>query len=526
MEAVRERKAARQQRSGETSRGNDATQLIDEEGEEVSIVIHPMKASISSSTTTTAELQEKFKSMDEALKEAEADDEDNAKPKIQKIPFMLLEDNDNFKKYLKPRVVSIGPYHAKNPNLEVTQRIKLKLAALFIKEGDIDRNLLHERIMKKIADFKGCYTEEATKDYKNEELAWMFLVDGCALLHYIIISKPEDRDGDQQKPEDRDGANQQKLEDRYEKLKKLKIKSDHITFIQQDVFLLDNQLPYDLLELLIGLRKYKPQELQKSMENFILDSINAPRELLEANRKNYQKSKERKPFHLLDLLRMTLIQSVKSDPGCRERLRTKLISFIGTKWFDRLTCKKKHVWHSSFRNIEELKAAWISFKPSETSSMRGISFDWGTLKIPPIIVDDSTEAKLLNLAAYEMCPDFQNEFEVSTYIYFMDSLIDQAQDVKELRESGILHNALGSDEEVANLFNRISKDLVPNQMYSEVRQRIQSHCDNKWTAWINQFCAEHFHSPWSVLAFIAASIALPSSIVQTGYTVEGYYKLP
>ncbi|TXG70153.1 hypothetical protein EZV62_005088 [Acer yangbiense] len=233
-----------------------------------------------------------------------------------------------------------------------------------------------------------------------------------------------------------------------------------------------------------------------------------------------------KSLHLLDLLWTTLIQPVVPDTGCfRERLRKILKGFLGEKVFDKLTCKKKHVWDSSFRNIEELKLAGIRLKPGKTSSMRGISFSWGTLRIPPIIVDDSIEAKLLNLAAYEMCPDFQNEFEVSTYIFFMDSLIDSAQDVKVLRESGILHNALGSDKEVVKLFNKINTDLVPNQMlYSEVQRRIQSHYDNTWMTWIAQFIARHFHSPWSVLAFIAAILALASSIVQTVYTVQGYYK--
>ncbi|KAI9160878.1 hypothetical protein LWI28_012382 [Acer negundo] len=107
----------------------------------------------------------------------------------------------------------------------------------------------------------------------------------------------------------------------------------------------------------------------------------------------------------------------------------------------------------------------------------------------------------------------------------MDSLIDRAQDVKELRESGILHDAFGSDEEVAILFNKISIDLVPNPIYSGVRRRIQTHYDNKWMTWIAQFIARHFHSPWSVLAFMAAIIALASGIVRTiNYTVEGYYK--
>ncbi|KAK3218157.1 hypothetical protein Dsin_012127 [Dipteronia sinensis] len=129
------------------------------------------------------------------------------------------------------------------------------------------------------------------------------------------------------------------------------------------------------------------------MKNFILDSINAPTELYKANQQNYRV--DSKPLHLLDLLRTTLIQPVAQDTGCfRERLRKILKGFLGEKVFDKLTCKKKLIWDSSFRNIEELKAAGISLKPSKTSSMRGISFSWGTLKIPPIISGrfDSSQA--------------------------------------------------------------------------------------------------------------------------------------
>ena len=111
----------------------------------------------------------------------------------------------------------------------------------------------------------------------------------------------------------------------------------------------------------------------------------------------------------------------------------------------------------------------------------------------------------------------------------MDWMIDRAQDVKALRESGILHNKLGSDEEVADLFNRIGKDLLPNRMlYSEVQRIQRRYNNNKWTIRIAQliaeFIARYFHSPWSVIAFIAAILALALTIVQTVYTVKAYYK--
>ncbi|KAK0596360.1 hypothetical protein LWI29_014929 [Acer saccharum] len=221
-------------------------------------------------------------------------------------------------------------------------------------------------------------------------------------------------------------------------------------------------------------------------------------------------------------MRKLLIQPHQNNkpPGCRE-----IIINLTVYLFDKLKSndKKSKYWHS-FRNIEELRSAGVKLKPSETSGVKDITFSGDTLKLPPIVVDDSTAAKFLNMVAYEMCPDFQNDFVVSSYISFLDSLIDRAQDVKELRENNILHNALGSDEDVAKLFNEISTDLVPSEaIYSQVRSNIQKYCNNIWMTWLSQFNHDHFQSPWSVLAFVGAFLALASSIIQTVYTVLSYH---
>ncbi|KAK0595960.1 hypothetical protein LWI29_011441 [Acer saccharum] len=255
----------------------------------------------------------------------------------------MLRDNDNFKN-LKPRVVSIGPFHAKNSNLQVTKWMKLKLAALFIKDSGIDRNGLYKTIVEKIADFKGCYTDEAIEGYNNDqELAYIFRVDGCAILHYMIICAFE-------------------TEVRDDMLKQLKIKKDIMALVQQDVFLSDNQLPYELLEHLMGLsnKHYEEKELKHSLEKFILDSINAPPDLYEANQKNYQKAwtiprwKDKKPLHLLNLLRTTLIQPDNEKDASLVtilvRERSQKQKFNGA-----LTSKKKHVWHASFTILRSLK---------------------------------------------------------------------------------------------------------------------------------------------------------------------------
>ncbi|MFQ6648994.1 hypothetical protein Gotur_022234 [Gossypium turneri] len=120
-----------------------------------------------------------------------------------------------------------------------------------------------------------------------------------------------------------------------------------------------------------------------------------------------------------------------------------------------------------------------------------------------------------------MCRDFKNDFEVTSYLCFMDALIDTADDVKELRVTGILHNYFGSDEEVANLFNKMSRDLVPDQkMYDKVTNVIHKYCNNPWTDAVAQVYYTYFSTPWTFLAFIGAIIGLLFSAIQA------YFSLP
>ncbi|MED6202936.1 hypothetical protein PIB30_110579 [Stylosanthes scabra] len=81
--------------------------------------------------------------------------------------------------------------------------------------------------------------------------------------------------------------------------------------------------------------------------------------------------------------------------------------------------------------IRELKAARIRLRKYPGINSIFPNFFDGALELPELIVDGSIA--LINLVAYEMCPDFRNSFEISSFLVFMSSLIDQPKDVKELR---------------------------------------------------------------------------------------------
>ena len=177
------------------------------------------------------------------------------------------------------------------------------------------------------------------------------------------------------------------------------------------------------------------------------------------------------------------------------------------------------------RNIKELKAAGIKLKSSKTRRPKDISFSLGwfysTLKLPEIVVDDTTAATVLNLIAYEICPDFHNDYGICSYVSFLDSLIDHPDDVKALRSKRILLNSLGSDEEVANLFNTLSTDLVPDMgKYASLRNQIEMHYNDKCRTWFALGCNTYFSTPWAIIAFHAAVVGLFLTFVQTWYAIH------
>ena len=116
---------------------------------------------------------------------------------------------------------------------------------------------------------------------------------------------------------------------------------------------------------------------------------------------------------------------------------------------------------------------------------------------------------------------------------FMDSLLDDAEDVKELKLAGVFQNLLGSDEELAKLFNEIGHELATklfnykridavaySKKYIQVKHQIEKHYSNKWKTWLAEACNTYFNTPWSLLAFLATLLALAITFIQTCYAIH------
>jgi hypothetical protein len=218
--------------------------------------------------------EERFRSLTEAAAGARTGVGKEAK--IQKVIF-LLRDHKHFVKYFEPRVVALGPIHHDNKKYQLGEKCKLILSSKFVECSGKSINDLYEAVVNEIKQLRECFEEEVTKKYDDEALAWMLFVDGSAIVQYIFCA-----------------AN--------DKFKELNIKIDSVAFAQQDLFLLENQVPYRLLKLLMKLSG-KEDELSESIEHFI-GSVTYQQT------KPQQKQRERsgsQPTHLLDLMRTRLL---------------------------------------------------------------------------------------------------------------------------------------------------------------------------------------------------------------------------
>ncbi|GAU32322.1 hypothetical protein TSUD_43640 [Trifolium subterraneum] len=461
----------------------------------------------------------------------------NSRPKIQRVAEHL-RNRTLFEKHYSPKLVSIGPIHHDNANLKLGEKYKLMWATKYIQNTAHIPQDLHKKIADNIDELKGHFaddvltlTGESLKGFRSleEKLSWMLFVDGCSLLY--ILDKVE---LDNPEP--------------------MNIKVDQLVLVVMDVLLLENQLPYLVLKLLC--KDENETELIKTMKKFLkchhwatpednkrssrwwsciqencFPNIKVQQEERSAHKKNScflntkttehivkltnDHSQSESPTHLLDLQRKIIL--TKSDS------KTKGNEANGKNQDQKYS--KETVKMMTYKNIQDLRAAGIKLKSSMTRRPTDINFSEGwffaKLTLPEIVVDDTTITTFLNLIAYEMCPDFENDHGICSFVAFMDSLIDHPEDVKELRSKEILLNSLGSDEEVANLFNIISANLVPNtNTYIEVRSKIHKHYRNTCKKWIALGIRTYLNNPWTFIAFLAAFIALALTSVQTWFAIK------
>ncbi|KAM0026495.1 hypothetical protein Hdeb2414_s0020g00558851 [Helianthus debilis subsp. tardiflorus] len=394
---------------------------------------------------------------------------------IQRVPPFLLDGERGCRnrEYYEPAVVSLGPYHYKRSRLAQAEEYKLITLEEYRLSTPVTMNALYNKVFEVVHDARKCYIDGSTDAYNNEEFSQMMLRDGCFVLFFIECISC--------------ARNKVLLNNVY-------LGALGFANVTRDIFLLENQIPFVVLKVLLELRfpRDKGEEILKYGEVIMGEKVLG----------------KKQPLHLLELYRSYFISlPVSLGLGSTKSTEDYYYNYVKR--------------NRNFPSATELKSQWIFLR---RASDKDIAFHshccYGVFELPRRAVSTSTKVIFLNMIAYELCAHNPNDFRVSTYIKIMKSLIVQNDDVKELTKKNIMIHSLGRDEQVVKMYDEIDVPAVNLYMLRRFRQVINSHLDNKYKTWAGELITDYFGSPWKTLGLLTAAAILFTSFLQTYFAAK------
>uniref|UniRef100_A0A803NFE7 Peptidase C1A papain C-terminal domain-containing protein n=1 Tax=Cannabis sativa TaxID=3483 RepID=A0A803NFE7_CANSA len=426
----------------------------------------------------------------EKLEQAQQDDFVGswAKLCIYKVPHYLREGDD--KAYF-PQIVSLGPYHHGKRRHRQMDRHKWRSLNQCLKRTNQDIKLYLDSIKEVEEKTRACY--EGTITLSSNEFVEMMVLDGCFVLELFR------------------GAAGGFKHLGYPRNDPIFAMRGSMHSIQRDMIMLENQLPLFILERLLGLQLGHDCLDHKGLISKLTLQFFDP---LMPTDEPLSKSGG---LHCLDVFRRSLL---RRGPQPEPRVWMKRWSHA-----HRVADKRRQ---QLIHCVTELREAGVKFKKRKTDRFWDIKFKNGILEIPRLLIHDGTKSLFLNLIAYEQC-HFDSGNDITSYVIFMDNLINSPEDVGYLHYCGIIEHWLGSDSEVSDLFNRLCQEVVfdINDSYlSRLSADVNKYYNHRWNAWRASLRHNYFSNPWAIISFVAAVVLLLLTFAQTFYGVYSFYNPP
>ncbi|GJY29505.1 putative UPF0481 protein [Tanacetum coccineum] len=196
--------------------------------------------------------------------------------------------------------------------------------------------------------------------------------------------------------------------------------------------------------------------------------------------------------------------------------------------------KRINIENAAFHSIVELDRSGMNFKPHQeggwsmtikfqSSLFAYLPWFWSkpTLLMPTLVIHDFTELILRNFIAYEQSfPQDRSYF--TSYAHAMDMLINTQEDVAKLVESKVFVNILGSNQEAADMINKICKNMIVKEFYyTDEFKEMDKYYNALWPKHIARLRRVYFNNQWSAIALLAAIILFTLAVVQTIYAIKG-----
>ncbi|PSS34456.1 UPF0481 protein [Actinidia chinensis var. chinensis] len=362
-----------------------------------------------------------------------------------------------------PKLVSIGPLHHGQPHLNSMERYKVEYCKSFLGITRISLRYLIGQAIGWEEEVREHYQDTVT--FSKEEFVEMFVLDGLFIIMLFLKEKFPEKFNYKNLIVD----NQWMLRE-----------------LLHDMMLLENQLPSFVLVRLLDM---VPQ-------GFLV---------------NVTFSELTHYYFRLSISSSKEEGTLPNEGQCISRC----FDITLGRYFDKFECP---------RSATELYAAGIKFVKSQDPCILKIEFhENGELTIPQLKVNEWTETLFRNLIAFEQC-DHEPEY-ISSYIIFLDSLINTPMDVDLLVKCEIIENSLGDSERVSDLFNNLYKETITEFSifyFADICHKLNAYNKDSWHRWRATryrwkviLKRDYFSNPWSVISVIAAIVLLLFTVAQT-----------
>ncbi|XP_074340834.1 UPF0481 protein At3g47200-like [Apium graveolens] len=404
-----------------------------------------------------------------------------------------------------PQMVSIGPFHKRKAKFHAMEELKWLYMLAFVDRAKMQTKEFSALYVygKNILDLeekaRAWYAEDI--DLDKHQFVEMLLVDGCFILELFYRCKM---------------INTQKFEDEF-----LQGNFTMVQTLKHDLMLLENQIPYFVLQKLFDLVS-NPNTASDgthphmSLEDYVLwffDSV----PMLRLNYLKAPKNKKDGTYnHLLELLHH--VCNVTFVPKLPSTRVPKSCGF---------TRSATQLFKSGFQIARGYR------------SIVDIRFIYGIIFIPQVVIDKSSDTIFRNLIALEQIS--VGTHTITSYVKLMSTLIRSPEDANLLERLNVIMKS-EDVEDITNFFKSLCSqvafvDFCYADLCNEVEnyqipvwrwRRVKGYLSIsikyvEWKVSYKDLKRDYFKNRWSFIAFLAAFFVIVLGILQTFYTVRAYY---
>lgn len=442
-----------------------------------------------------------------------------SQPSIYRVPEHLRELSNNA--YI-PWRVSIGPYHYNNPKFWVMEEHKLEYMKAFINRASSHTLEDYIKVVEELEPMaRFCYADRTIGLIQSKQFVEMLLIDGCFIVEFLLRKIQKLAHVDMEPTRESYGQMYEFVGSisPFRPAHDIIFRSTRTSFeVRRDLILLENQLPYDVLERLYDLTFDR------------LDEAHG------------QAHREKPPFYevVYCALRTSMpsITTILESNQLRERINVSnvanLVSFL------KICCRPfpaiyppdvalpvpiepaclcsldgRDIKEFRVPSVTQLAKAGVHFRASQ-SPWLSIDFANGVLELPALSIWHHTDTFFRNVMVYELYTEANHtrSTTISDYMCLMDDLINSKEDVALLTKEGIIHNWLESDDALSDLFNSITKHILADHAsYARICRDLNDFLKKpmpKYKAILRQ---NYFNEPWAIIYFITGVL------IQTAATI-------